>query len=148
VRGRVERREVQCCRLTAETFHFPFAAQLAAIHRHRFYLCDGHEEEGFIHLLTSRTEDLASAPEILAFSRGHWGIETRVHYTRDANYHEDRCRISNPTAAHVCATLRTLANYLLGRQAGTNRRNTRRRHYRRIARRPGLALHLILAPSP
>jgi hypothetical protein len=111
-------------------------------------LCDGHEEDGFIHLLTSRAGELVSAPEILAFSRGHWGIETRVHYTRDANYHEDRCRISNPTAAHVCATLRSLANYLLGRQVGTSRRNTRRRQYRRIARHPGLAVDIICNSSP
>jgi hypothetical protein len=119
-----------------------------AVHRRRFYLSDGHEEEGFIHLVCSRAAAHATPADLLAFSRGHWGIETRVHYTRDANFHEDRCRIANPVTAHVCATLRSLANCLLGRRADGRRQNTRRRQYRRIARRPGLALKWVLAPSP
>lgn len=145
-RGRVEQRELQCRPISAEDFGFPFAAQLVAIRRHRFYLSDGHEEEGFIHLVCSRDAQYASPADLLAFSRNHWSIETRVHYTRDANFHEDRCRIGNPVTAHVCATLRSLANCLLGRRADGRRQNTRRRQYRRIARRPGLALKLILNP--
>jgi predicted transposase YbfD/YdcC len=135
---------VQCRHIDAESFGFPFATQLIAIRRHRFYLSDGHSEEGFIHLLCSRQTDPDDA---LMFGRGHWGIETRVHYTRDANFHEDRCRIRNTVAAHVCATLRTLANCLLGRRANGSRKNTRRRQYRRIARRPALALALVLSKT-
>lgn len=145
-RGRVETRELQCAPISAEDFGFPFAAQLVAIRRHRFYLSDGHEEEGFIHLVCSRDADRATPRDLLTFSRNHWGIETRVHYTRDANFHEDRCRIANPVSVHVCATLRSLANCLLGRRADGRRHNTRRRQYRRIARRPGLALKLVLDP--
>ena len=118
-----------------------------AVRRRRFYLCNGREEEGFIHLVCSRAPNRATPGDLLIFSRGHWGIETRVHYTRDANFHEDRCRIGNPVAAHVCATLRSLANCLLGRRADGRRQNTRRRQYRRLARRPGLALKLVLNPS-
>jgi hypothetical protein len=118
---------------------------LALIHRHRFYLCDQHEEEGFIYVLTSRDQQHASPDELLAFSRGHWGIETRVHYTRDANYHEDRCRIRHTTAAHVCATLRTLACWLLGKKDDGNRRNTRRRQQVRFACRASKAVNLILS---
>ena len=135
---------MQCCNIDAESFGFPFAAQLIAIRRHRFYLSDGHAEEGFIHLLCSRQTDPHDA---LVFGRGHWGIEIKAHYTRDANFHEDRCRISS-TAAHVCATLRSLANCLLGRRVNGSRQNTRRRQYRRIARRPGLALKLVLSSTP
>lgn len=139
---------MQCRRISAEAFGFPFAAQLVAVHRHRLYLSDGHEEDGFIHLVCSRDARHATPADLLAFSRGHWGIETRVHHTRDANFHEDRCRISNPVTAHVCATLRSLANCLLGRRADGQRQNTRRRQYCRIARRPGMAVKLVLAPSP
>lgn len=147
-RGRVEIREAQSCPVTAEAFDFPFAAQLLAVRRHRFYLSDGHEEHGFIHLVCSRDPSRATPDDLLAFSRGHWGIETRVHHTRDANFHEDRCRIAHPVASRVCATLRSLANCLLGRRADGRRQNTRRRQYRRLARRPGLAIRLLLAPSP
>lgn len=148
MRGRVETREVQCRSVKAESFGFPFAAQLALIHRHRFYLCDKHEEEGFTYVLTSRNSKQASPSDILAFSRGHWGIETRVHYTRDANYHEDRCRIRHATTAHVCATLRTLACWLLGKKANGHRRNTRRRQHIRLTRRAGQTVRLILDPDP
>jgi hypothetical protein len=139
---------VQCRPITAEDFGLPFAAQLIAVRRHRFYLADGHEETGFIHLVCSREAHRASPADLLAFSRDHWGIETRVHHTRDANFHEDRCRIANPVRTHVCATLRSLANCLLGRRADGRRQNTRRRQYRRIARRPGLAIALLHSPSP
>lgn len=148
VRGRVETRQIQSCPVQAETFGFPFAAQLTLIRRHRLYLCDQHEEAGFTYVVTSRDSSRASPDEILAFSRGHWGIETRVHYMRDANYHEDRCRIRDTTTAHVCATLRTLAGWLLGRNADGHRRHTRRRQHTRLARHAGQALRLILKPDP
>jgi predicted transposase YbfD/YdcC len=147
-RGRVETRAVHCRPIDAETFGFPFAAQLALIRRHRHYLCDGHDEEGFTYVVTSRVATRASPDDLLTFSRGHWGIETRVHYTRDANYHEDRCRIRHATTAHVCATLRTLACWLLGKKANGHRRNTRRRQHIRLTRRAGPAVRLILDPDP
>jgi hypothetical protein len=142
----VETREIQCRHISTGTFGFPFAAQLIAIRRTRFYLSDQHQEEGFIHLVCSRDASLASPADLLALCRGHWGIEIRVHYTRDANFHEDRCRIRNPVTAHVCATLRSLVNCLLGRRADGRRENTRRRQYRRFARKPGMALKILLDP--
>ena len=146
--GRVETREIQCRPIKAETFGFPFATQLALIRRHRYYLCDGHEEQGAIYVLTSRDQPQASPKEILAFSRGHWGIEIRVHYTRDANYHEDRCRIRHETTARVCATLRTLSSWLLGKKADGKRRNTRRRQHVRLACRANKTVRLILSNTP
>jgi predicted transposase YbfD/YdcC len=120
---------------------------LALIRRHRHYLCDGHEEQGAIYVLTSRDQQHASPKDILAFSRGHWGIEIRVHYIRDANYHEDRCRIRQETTARVCATLRTLACWLLGKKADGKRHNTRRRQQIRIASRANKAVRLILSST-
>lgn len=148
IRGRVETREVHCVRVDAETFGFPFAAQLALVRRHRHYLSDGHEAEGFVYALTSRDAGRASPADLLGFSRGHWGIETRVHYMRDANYHEDRCRIANGNAAHVCASLRTLAGWLLGKKSDGNRRNTRRRQHVRLTQNAGKAVRLIVNPDP
>ena len=120
---------------------------MALIRRHRHYLSDGHEEQGAIYVLTSRDQQHASPEDILAFSRGHWGIEIRVHYTRDANYHEDRCRIRHETTARVCATLRTLACWLLGKKADGKRRNTRRRQHIRLACRANKTVQLILSST-
>ena len=144
----METRQIQHRAVHAEDVGFPFAAQLALIRRHRFYVHDGHEETGFTYVLTSREPSAASPADLLAFSRDHWGIETRVHYTRDANYHEDRCRIRQPTTLHVCASLRTLASWLLGKRMDGSRRNTRRRQYRRLARHPGQAVRLVMRPVP
>jgi hypothetical protein len=143
----VEIRELQMLAITAEAFGFPFANQLLAIRRTRIFKRDGHQEQGFLYVVCSRPASLATPAELLEFCRGHWTIETRTHYTRDANFHEDRCRIGNPVTAHVCATLRSLVNCLLGRKANGRRENTRRRLYRRIARQPGLAVRMILGTS-
>ena len=96
-------------------------------------------------MLTSRDQQHASPEDILAFSRGHWGIEIRVHYTRDANYHEDRCRIRHETTARVCATLRTQSCWLLSKKADGKRRNTRRRQHIRFACRANKTVQLILS---
>lgn len=120
---------------------------MALIRRHRHYLCDEHEEQGAIYVLTSRDQPQASPEDILAFSRGHWSIEIRVHYIRDANYHEDRCRIRHETTARVCATLRTLSCWLLGKKADGKRSNTRRRQQIRLASRANKAVRLILSST-
>lgn len=144
-RGRLETREIQVLPVTAERIGFPFCAQLSLLHRTRLYLKTGRLEEGWLYLLCSRTADACSAENLLAFSRGHWTIEVRVHYCRDVSYHEDACRIRNPSAARVYATLRSLAVYLLGHQAH-GRQNTRRRQQKRINRHPGIAIAMVTAP--
>jgi hypothetical protein len=46
---------------------------------------------------------------LLKHSRGHWGIENRVHYIRDTTFDEDRCRARTGHGARVMATLRNAA---------------------------------------
>ena len=138
--GRVETRELQILEVSAEKMRFPFAESLILLRRHRLYLNDGHEEEGFLHLLCSRTE--ASEEQILQFCRGHWIIESSVHYCRDVLYHEDRSQIRDPSTARVCATLHSLATYLLGRNRRT-RRDTRPRRQKQISRHPGIAVRMV-----
>lgn len=121
---------------------FPFCAQLALLHRTRFYLKSGKIEEGWLYLLCSRDPKDCSPANLVAFSRGHGTIEVRLHYCRDFSYDEDRCRIHQTTAARVCATLRSLAIYLLGRDC-SSRRDTRPRRQKRINRHPGIAVKMI-----
>jgi hypothetical protein len=120
--------------------HFPFAETLILLRRHRLYLNDGHQEEGFLHLICSRAQ--ASDAQILRLCRGHWTIESCVHYCRDTLYDEDRSQIRSTSTARVCATLHSLAVYLLGRER-RSRRDTRPRRQKQINRRPGIAVRMI-----
>jgi len=140
--GRVETRQLQVLDVTAEQIGFPFAQQLLLLRRHRLYLDDGHEEEGFLHLLCSRPSYRCSADNLLRLCRGHWIIESSIHYCRDVLYNEDRCRIRDTSAARVLATLHSLAVYLLGKERRC-RRDTRRRRHKRINRHPGIAVAMV-----
>ena len=140
--GRVETRQLQVLDVSAEQMGFPFAKQLLLLRRHRRYLDDGHEEEGFLYLLCSRSSARCTADDLLTLCRGHWIIESSIHYCRDVLYHEDRCRIRDTTAARVLATLQSLATYLLGKNRRC-RRDTRRRKHKRINRNPGIAVRMV-----
>lgn len=141
--GRVETRQIQVLEVSAEQMGFPFAKQLLLLRRHRRYLDDGHEEEGFLHLLCSRPSERCSADDLIKLCRGHWTIESSIHYCRDVLYNEDRCRIRDTTAARVLATLQSLSTYLLGKNRRT-RRDTRRRKHKRINRQPGIAVRMVM----
>ena len=140
--GRVETRQLQVLDVTAEQMGFPFAKQLLLLRRHRLYLDDGHEEEGFLHLLCSRASCRCPAEDLLRLCRGHWIIESSIHYCRDVLYNEDRCRIRDTSAARVLATLHSLATFLLGKNR-RSRRDTRRRKQKRINRCPGIAVRMV-----
>lgn len=133
---------MQVRQVEAEQMGFPFAQQLVLLRRHRLYLDDGHEEEGFLHMLCSRSPSRCSADDLLRLSRGHWIIESCIHYCRDVLYNEDRCRIRDTSAARVLATLHSLATFMLGKNRRT-RRDTRRRKHKRINRHPGIAVRLV-----
>jgi len=144
--GRVETRQLQVLDVSAEQMGFPFAKQLLLLRRHRLYLDDGHEEEGFLYLLCSRASCRCSAEDLLRLCRGHWIIESSIHYCRDVLYNEDRCRIRDTTAARVLATLHSLATFLLGKNR-RSRRDTRRRKHKRINRHPGIAVRMVTQTS-
>lgn len=57
------------------------------------------------------------ADRLLAYKRGHWGIENRVHYIRDVSMGEDASQIRTGGAPEVMAALRNVVLGLL-RQAG------------------------------
>lgn len=44
-------------------------------------------------MLHVRTPHKSSLQRVLAVNRGHWNIESVVHYLIDWNYDEDRSRI-------------------------------------------------------
>ena len=123
---------------------FPFAQKLILLRRHRYYMNDGHQEEGFLYLICSRAE--CCDTQLLCFCRGHWTIESSVHYCRDVLFNEDKSHIRNTSTARVCATFHSLAIYMLGKKRRT-RRDTRRRRQKRINRHLGIAVRMVTQNS-
>ena len=58
--------------------------------------------------ITSLSRTQSGAAELLALSRGHWGIENRVHYVRDVTLGEDFSRIRQGSAPQAMAAVRNL----------------------------------------
>lgn len=76
---------------------------------------------------------------MLAFARGHWSIENRLHHVRDVTFDEDRSQVRKGHGAQMMACLRNLAVSLL-RLAGATRIASA---LRAIADHSHLALRLI-----
>ena len=60
-------------------------------------------------LITSVPRERADAATLLGWSRGHWGIENRLHYVRDVTMGEDANRTRSGSGPQVLAALRNLA---------------------------------------
>jgi len=77
----------------------------------------------------------ASPAQVLAYNRGHWEIENRLHYVRDMAFDEDRSQVRRGKRPHVMATLRNVAISVL-RLAGADNIAAATRHLGRQAERP------------
>lgn len=118
--GRIERRYVQTAP-TPEGLDFPHAAQVVKVTRERSDLDDVRISEETAYYVTSVTPRHAGPAELAGPTRGHWGIENRVHWVRDWTFDEDRHQMrSGSTAPRVLATLRNTAISLLRLAGATN----------------------------
>jgi hypothetical protein len=66
-----------------------------------------------VHGITSLGEEEADARRLLGLTRGHWGIENRLHYVRDVTLGEDGCRVRKGSAPQVLAAVRNAVIHLL-----------------------------------
>ena len=73
----------------------------------------GRESVETICGITSLSPEKAGAERLLALTRGHWGIENRLHWVRDVTLREDECRVRHPGIAQVLAALRNAVVRLL-----------------------------------
>ena len=89
--------------------------------------------------ITSLLPEPASAEELLALWRGHWGIETRLHYVRDVTLGEDACRVRSGAAPQALAAVRNTVIGLVRLAGGTNVAAA----LRRFAAKPAEALAAI-----
>lgn len=84
-------------------------------------------------LITGVPRERADAATLLAWTRGHWAIENRLHYVRDATMGEDANRTRSGSGPQVLAALRNRAISLLRQTRAANiaaalRRNAARTH--------------------
>jgi len=126
---------------------FPFAAQVFLLRRTREE--KGKRTEETVCGITSRPADRATPRQLLAYNRGHWGIENKLHLPRDTTYNEDGSRIRKPEGARSLASLKNLAIGLhaLGVFPHRNgKRETIPKMNRRIARNPQRAVNFCIRP--
>ncbi len=94
-------------------------------------------EEAF--LISSLDLRRHTPAELLAFNRGHWGIENRTHHVRDVTFAEDRHQLRSGAAPQAFAACTNLAIALLRRQGWQNIAEALRHH----AGRPRRAVALV-----
>lgn len=110
--GRLERRTITTTSWLNEYLsNWPGVAQVFRLERVR--KAQGKTEVEVVYGITSLSELAADARALLGYTRGHWGIENGLHYTRDVTLGEDRCRVRRGRAPRVLASLRNVAVYLL-----------------------------------
>ena len=96
-------------------------AQVVRIHSHIQEIRQGKvikESDDTRFAVTSYSPEEAGPEQLLQISRGHWSIENEQHYRRDRTQDEDRCPVSETTAARNLSLFRTLAIFVFKRQSG------------------------------
>jgi predicted transposase YbfD/YdcC len=110
----------------ADGVDFPGATQVFRIRRDT-YAPDGQRvSKHILHGVTSLT---CTATQIATHVRGHWGIENRVHWTRDVLLGEDAHHAYLGNVAHTMAALRNLAIALIRLAGHTRIKHIMERHH-------------------
>jgi predicted transposase YbfD/YdcC len=141
--GRLETRRLTSTTALNDYLRWPDVAQV--LHRtcRRLNLRTGRVEKEVTYGLTSLPRELAGPAELEHFWRGHWTIENRVHYVRDATFGEDRCQLWTSTGPQALAAIRNAILALL-RFHGWSNIAAAARNY---ASHPQRALQLIGVPA-
>lgn len=105
--GRRERRSLQTSTRLASHLNWPGLAQVCRLERitHR----GNQRTTEVVYAITSVPRRQAPATQVLAWWRGHWGIENRVHWLRDVAWGEDHCRVRKGHAPQVLSAIRNAA---------------------------------------
>ncbi len=140
----METREIWTSTELNEYLDFPHVGQVFRIRRTTTDL-DGNVVKGrksieeTVYGLTSLSTERASPMQVLAYNRGQWQIENRLHHVRDMTYDEDRSQVRKQRRPHAMASLRNIAISLL-RLAGAENIAAATRY---LGRRPERPLRLL-----
>ncbi len=111
--GRIETRKIWVTARLNEYINFPHVGQVFKIERIILNKKSGKESREIAYGVTSKTQEIASAEQILQDNRNHWSIENSCHYIIDWIYDEDRSRISKGYGPENMTRLRRFAVGLL-----------------------------------
>jgi predicted transposase YbfD/YdcC len=115
---------------------FPHARQALQITRKTRRLDSEKWTTEIAYAVTSLVAEQATAAELAAWVRGHWGIEVRLHWVRDVTFDEDRSQVRTGTGPRVMASLRNLVISMLRLDGVTNIAQALRHHARDPCRLP------------
>jgi predicted transposase YbfD/YdcC len=92
---------------------FPYAAQVACVEREIFHIRKATTTLERVSLISSLSRAEASPAQLLAWNRGHWGIENQVHWILDIAFREDESRVRKDHGPENFSVLRHIALNLL-----------------------------------
>lgn len=103
--GRIERRRLTSSTRLNRHLDWPHVGQVCEIRRER--TMNGTKSLEVAYCVTSLSRSRASAEQLLALSRRHWGaIENGLHWVRDEAFGEDKSPIYRGHAPQNLAALR------------------------------------------
>jgi len=139
--GRLERRTLRVT--TTLTLHprWPGLKQAFELVRERTE--KGKTTVEVAHGISSLGPERADAARLLGLTRGHWGIENKLHYVRDVTPGEDGCRVRTGSAPQVLAAVRNAVIHLLAGVEADSRAGA----IRRLNNHPEEALALLGLPQ-
>ena len=105
---------------------WPHLQQVCRLERQR--VVKGKKQVDVSYAISSLPATHADARRLLSLSRGHWGIENRLHWVRDVTFDEDRSQVRTGAAPQVLAGLRNLVISLVRRAGHSNVAAALRRH--------------------
>lgn len=87
--GRLTKRHLQASSRLAKHLDWPGLQQVCRLERTTTR--NGKTTVEIAYAITSLSSSRADAAQLLRYGRGHWGIENRLHWVRDAVLREDFC---------------------------------------------------------
>ena len=141
---RIEERTLQASTALADYCDWPGLEQVFRLERQVTHKKIGVQTCQVVFGITSLASKQADADRLLDITRGHWGIENRLHWVRDVDFDEDHSRVRCGSAPQVMAAIRNLVIGLL-RLAGYQRIAAALRHF---ALHSTEAVQLVTQPLP
>jgi len=127
--GRIEKRTLQTSTMLNDYLDWPGVGQVYRLERKFTWMRKGKAYKTSCEVefgITSLSRQNASPERVLAVRRGHWLIETGLHYRRDVTFHEDATRMTQGAAGRILAIVHNLVLGLLKQAGFTNAAQGRR----------------------
>jgi predicted transposase YbfD/YdcC len=128
---------------TILTLHQKWAGLKQGFELKRKRTIKGQTTEEVVYGITSLDLEEANARRLLELTRGHWGIENKLHYVRDVTLGEDGCRVRKGSAPQVLAAVRNAVIHLLAQVDASSNAAA----IRRLNNHPEEALELLDLPQ-